>query len=504
MNKNVKPLKKNESVGMRILMVSPEITPYAKTGGLGDMVAGMAKALSERGHDVRVVCPFYGSITPDENWEICPKPLTVNLGKERIEYCRRRETIIPASNAIIYFLEYDKYFHRPEIYTGPWGAHADNDERFAFFSRAALDLCYDLEWIPDVIHCHDWTTGLVPVYLNTVERDRPLGKAACVFTVHNLKHQGVFGSHVLDFAGIPYDVYRSDGLESFGAVNMMKGALYHATKITTVSPTYAREIQTHGYGCGLEHVLKFRSADLVGILNGIDTQVWNPQIDTFLPARYSVDNMTGKALCKRALQEHFGLILDSHPIIFAAVARFDPQKGLDLLAQIIPEVVRHMHAQVVVLGTGDVGLENIFRDLAARFPGKLGVHIGYDSSLAHLVEAGADVFVMPSRFEPCGLNQMYSMAYGTPPIVRNTGGLVDTVEQYREDQLGGTGFIFNQASADALYYTMGWACSTYFDRHDQYRSLQRNGMRKDFSWKHSALQYESVYAWAMKHRAGKL
>lgn len=487
---------------MKILMVSPEVAPFSKVGGLGDMVGSLAKALARLGHDVRVVTPLYGCVRPSLERRERLSALEVRLGGGHTEGARVwEEPLSPGDTARVYFLEHWGYFGRPEIYAGPWGAHADNSERFTFLSRAALDVCHALQWYPDVVHCHDWTTGFVPVYLNTVDRDTPLGKAASVMTVHNLQHQGIFGRETFGFSGLPWDTFRPDGIEALGNVNMLKGALYHATKITTVSPNYAREIQTGEYGCGLDDVLRFRAGDLVGVVNGIDTEVWNPYRDRSLPLRYHADELEGKNVCKEFLQSHFDLTSDATVPVFAAVARLYDQKGLDLLADIVPALVKDMRLQLVVLGAGDGALENRFRELAAFYPRRVGVHIGYDEALSHLVEAGADFFLMPSRFEPCGLNQMYSMAYGTPPIVRATGGLVDTVEQYQEGQGKGTGFLFEEPSAAALYYTIGWANSTYYDRKDDYVALRKNGMRKDFSWANSARTYEKVYGWARETRA---
>ncbi len=483
---------------MKILMVTSELAPYAKVGGLADMVSSLSKALSTCHHDVRVVCPLYGSIRKEASWSAHETPLVVNLGWGQKGYCRRWEGQLPGSKVKLYFLEHEQYYGRPEIYSGPWGAHADNGERFAFLSRAALDLCYSLDWIPDVIHAHDWPGGLVPVYLNTLEEGKALSRSASVFTVHNMKHHGLFERSILDFAGLPDSVFKSDGLEAMGFVNFLKGGLYYATKLSTVSPSYAKEMQTPEFGHGLDPAVRFRSGDLVGILNGIDLEHWSPEIDEYLPQRYSAQDLTGKLQCKHVLQKRLGLQEDSHILTFAAIARMDPQKGLDLLAESIPRVMDSMHAQVIILGMGEQDLEHWFLELSYRYPGRVAVYIGYDSALAHLIEAGADVFIMPSRFEPCGLNQMYSMRYGTPPIVRATGGLLDTVSSYKEGTGKGTGFVFHEASAEALYYTMGWACSTYYDRPQEFRALQINGMQEDFSWNHSARSYELLYQWAVK------
>ncbi len=487
---------------MKLLMISPEVAPYSKVGGLADMVASLTKEMAALGHDVRVVTPLYGFLDPKklglQSWE---HPLSVHLGSWREEFCRPWSGSFDGTKARVYFIEYNKYYHRNEIYSGPWGGHADNHERFAFMSRAALELCYALDWYPDVIHCHDWTTGLVPVYLNTTERHRQLGSAASVFTIHNLQHQGCFGKEILEFAGLPMELFRPDNLEASGQVNMIKGALYHATKITTVSPNYAREIQGPELGCGLNHVLRYRSGDLIGVLNGIDTEEWNPSKDKFIPAQYGADNLAGKAACKKALQERMGLTVDPNVPIFSAIARLYDQKGLDLFAAIAPKILKSMKVQVVILGAGDPGLERAFTDLAAAHPGRMGTFIGYNNSLSHLIEAGSDFFLMPSRFEPCGLNQMYSMAYGTLPIVRGTGGLVDTVENYVDKKAQGTGFIFYDPKPDALFNTIGWACATYYDRPNDFKQLQRNAMLKDFSWSKSAETYLNVYRWAMESRS---
>jgi len=491
------------SARLKILMVTPELSPYAKVGGLADVVGALTRRLHETGHDVRVLCPRYGSIPAGGSWRTDGRPIHIHLGGGHTEYARVWECPYPRTEACVYFLEYDHYYARHEIYTGPWGGHADNHERFAFLSRAAIDIAYHFNWYPDVIHCHDWTTGLVPVILNTTERHGALGRTASVFTIHNLEHQGIFSPAVLDFVGLPREVFRPDNLESVGNVNMMKGGLYNATKLTTVSPTYAREIQTPELGCGLNFVLKFRAADLIGVLNGIDTEEWNPANDPHLPQPYSARDLSGKAACKAALQRRFGLAEDPDVPIFGVVSRLWHQKGLDLLAAATPRLMDDMAVQLVLVGTGDPALEDTFRGLAARYPGRFGTFIGYDNALSHLVEAGSDFFLMPSRFEPCGLNQLYSQAYGTLPVARATGGLVDTIEQYVEGQGKGTGFLFYEPSENGLYYTIGWACSTWYDRPEDYRAMQLNAMSRDLSWEKSARTYEQVYAWAVAARAGK-
>lgn len=485
---------------LKILQVAPEITPFAKVGGLADVVGALTKEMSRKGHEVKAICPKYGFMQATHQWEVHAEPFSVKLGAGRESFCRLWRTPYPNTDADVILIEYDKYYDRHEVYTGPWGSHRDNNERFVFLSRVAIDYCHAFNWYPDVIQCHDWTTGFVPVYINTTEYGTPLDKAATIFSIHNLQHQGVFGLETLDFAGLPRSVFRPDGVESMGLVNMMKGGLYHATKLTTVSPTYAREIQTPEMGCGLNHTLKYRAADLVGVLNGIDTEEWNPEIDPHIPARYGVDDLAGKAICKAELQKEFGLEQSPNMPVFGVIARLYEQKGLDLLAQIVPQIMDQMAVQLVVLGAGDKRLENAFSHLARRYAGRVGTYIGYNNALAHRVEAGSDFFIMPSRFEPCGLNQLYSMQYGTLPIVRSTGGLVDSVEQYLEGHGIGSGFRFDEVSANALYYTIGWACSTYYDRPEEYRQLQQNAMRQDLCWKRAADTYLKIYQWAMDIR----
>lgn len=485
---------------MKILMAAPEVAPYVKVGGLADIVGSLPKALAQLGHDVRVVCPYYGFLAK-HGWPRQEGTLIVPMGTGP-EFAAVVETSLPGCSVPVYFIEFEKYFDRHEVYAGPWGDHSDNGERFSFFSRASLSLCRKLDWIPDVIHCHDWTTGLIPVYLNTTERGTPFGAVATVMTIHNLKFQGIFRPELLQYAGLPGEVFRTDGLECMGSLNMMKGGLYHSTKISTVSPTYGVEIQGPERGEGLNHVLKFRGADLVGILNGIDCEAWDPRTDPALPAHYSAEDLSEKAICKTALQNELGFEENSNIPIFGAVARLYDQKGLDLFADILDRVMASMEVQVIVLGSGDPAIEAQLRLAESHYPDRIRVCIGFDEALSRRIYGGADFFVMPSRFEPCGLGQMYAMRYGTPPVVRSTGGLVDTVDQYEEGLGQGSGFRFEVPSREALYFAMGWACSTFYDRPKDLQMLRRNGMRKDFSWKYSGSAYEKLYEWAVYARNG--
>lgn len=483
----------------RILMVAPEVAPFKKVGGLADVVGALSKALWALGHDVRILMPRYAQMREAENAQPEERPLIVRLGGHEA-YGRLWKTHLPDSEVPCYFIEHNQYFGAPGVYVGPTGNEDDNGQRFTFLSRAAIDFCEQNDWIPDVIHCHDWACGLVPVYLNTTEAYRPIGRAASIFTIHNLEHHGWFHRSLLQFSGLPESVFRSDGLESMGELNMLKGGLYHATKITTVSPTYAGEVQTPDGGCGLNALLRFRASDLIGVLNGVDLDEWNPCKDPHLPKPFSVSKMAGKAAAKEALQKAYGLEVNPNVPVFSVVSRLANQKGLDLLAVISDRLMSDMQIQIAVLGTGEPSLEHAFHELTARYPGRFGSYIGFNNELAHLTIGGADCFVMPSRFEPCGLGQMYAMIYGTVPVVRATGGLIDTVDKYVEGKASGTGFVFNHPTPDALYYAIGWACSTYYDRPKEFKKLQLNGMRGEYSWAASARKYEAIYNWASEVR----
>ena len=464
------------------------------------MVSSLSKQFAESGCEVKVFTPLYSSIKRPEKLKKILDNLSVHMGLGIEEFASLWSAPLGKAQAV--FIEFNRYFDREGIYDFHSMPYDDNGGRFAFLARAALDYCLSTGWFPDVIHCHDWTTGLIPVYLNTTLRHTQLGATATVFTVHNLQHQGVFHRGVLEYAGLPQSEFRSDSCESLGALNMMKAGLYHSTKITTVSPTYAGEIRTPALGCGLDHVLRFRAADLIGILNGVDTVEWNPATDKKISRNYSAKSMKGKAECKRALQEKVGLNPDPSVPVFSVISRLVDQKGLDLLVRILQPLVDNMKIQFMILGSGEPWLESAFSGLTAANPGRIASFIGFNNELSHLVEAGSDFFVMPSRFEPCGLNQIYSMIYGTLPIVRRTGGLCDTVEQYVQGSDTGTGFVFDDPTADALYNTIGWACSTWYDRPVDISIMRSNAMGCDFSWKKSAVKYAQVYDWAVAARSG--
>ena len=487
---------------MKILMIAPECAPFSKVGGLADMVASLSKEMAASGDDVRIFTPLYRCVKRDDSFELALSSLSVHLGFGVEEFCAVWKKKL--GGAEVYFSEFNKFYDRPGIYNEGGYSYQDNGARFAFLSKAAIEFCQATGWIPDVVHCHDWTVGFVPVYLNTIYRSAPIGKAASVFTIHNMQHQGIFPLELLDYAGLPSrEVFKPDNLEALGNVNMMKGGIYNSTKITTVSPTYAREIQSDPMGCGLDDVLRFKAADMVGVVNGIDYDEWNPRTDKLIPANYDENDFSGKAKCKAALQKKLGLDVNSKIPIFGVVSRLYDQKGLDMLANIVDPLMANMQIQIALLGSGEKWLEDAFLRFSHVYKGRVGTYIGYDNSLAHLIEAGSDFFLMPSRFEPCGLNQLYSMAYGTPPIARATGGLVDTITSYSEGgkKAKGDGFLFGDATTSALYNTIGWACSTYYDRPKDYVTLRQNGMKKDFSWKNSSAEYKQLYKWAVDQRA---
>jgi len=484
---------------LKVLFVTSEAAPFAKTGGLADVSGALPRALRARGIDVRVVMPLYagmdwnalepleGSLRVPTWWGVARAG--IRLGK------------LPRSDVPVYFLEYNRYFDRPYLYGPPGNGYADNLERFTFLSRGALELCKALGFIPDVINANDWQSALVPVYVNTVEWGKPLHGAATVFSIHNLSYQGVTDGGALFVTGLGREHYNPSEFEHFGALNLMKAAVRHSNLLTTVSPTYAREIQTGAYGCGLDGPLRERGGDLLGIRNGVDLDEWNPATDEALHARFTATRMKGKAECKEALQREAGFPVEPGRPLFAAIGRMVPQKGFDILAHALDRIL-DLGAQVVLLGSGDREAEHFFGSVAARRPDRFKAWFGFSERLAHRIEAGADFFLMPSRFEPCGLNQMYSLRYGTLPIVRATGGLVDTVRQYDERTGEGTGFLFDDLTADALANTVGWAISTWHDRPKHVAAMRRRGMAQDFSWDGAAAEYEAAYRRAYRMRRG--
>jgi starch synthase len=484
---------------LKVLLVASECAPFAKTGGLADVVGALPIALKRLGVDVRIVMPLYAGM-PWDQFEVLDGSLVVPMYWGAAA-ARVRVGRLPRSEVPVYCLEYNRYYDRPFIYGPPSQGYSDNLERFTFLSRGSLEICKALGFIPDVIHCNDWQTALVPVYLNTFEWAQPLHGSASIYSIHNLAYQGVLESGALYITGLGWEHYNAGEFEHFGALNLTKAALYHSTLLSTVSPTYAREIQTGAYGCGLDGVLASRSRDLRGILNGIDVEEWNPWTDPLIPAHYDARRMGGKAKCKAALQKELGLPVRSEVPIFGLVSRLTTQKGVDVLAHALDRILR-WDVQVILLGTGDPEAEDFFKRAQYERGDRFRAWIGFDNGLAHRIEAGCDFFMMPSRFEPCGLNQMYSLRYGTLPIVRATGGLVDTVANYDEASGGGTGFIFNDLRPDSLADTIGWATSTWYDRPQHIEAMRKRAMGQDFSWDRAAREYEMLYLDAYARRRG--
>jgi len=471
---------------MRILFVASEGLPFSKTGGLADVVEALPKALVARGHEVAVILPRYRGT---KTTAIVMPSLTIPLGS-RLRFPAVADGML--LNGVRYFFVNDPpYFDRDGFYGGPTGDYWDNGERFSEFSRAAIEIAKHI-WPADVIHCHDWQTALVPVFLRTSYSDDPVMKdMPVVFTIHNMGYQGQFGRDVLDRAGIPAVTFNPAGIEFYGDVNFLKAGIVYSDYVTTVSKRYAQEIQTREYGFGLDGVARSRTDRLVGILNGVDYSAWNPAKDPFLPAKYSPKDLSGKAACKQDLLQVFGLPdVPGRPLL-GIVSRFADQKGFDLIAEVAHEIMRE-DLSLVVLGTGERKYEELFRALAAAYPDRVGIKIAYDNAIAHKVEAGSDMFLMPSRYEPCGLNQIYSLKYGTVPIVRATGGLDDTIELFDLEHGTGTGFKFWDYTGGALLYTIRQALHHFADERI-WKRIQLNGMEKDFSWKTPATQYAKLY-----------
>lgn len=487
---------------MNILWVSSEAVPYAKTGGLADVSGALPEALAARGHQVDVVMPWYPQVTGKKNLDpdafTYSDPLGVPFG-ETTEWARIR-TLSINSNLRFHFIEFDRFFDRPRLYD--WGGveYGDNAQRFIFFSRAAMQSVFALNLYPDVIHANDWHAALCCVYLRSdaYARDPHFANARSILTIHNIGYQGVFGKENLYWTGLGWGYFHYNCLEYYDQLNFLKAGVMTAHMVNAVSPTYACEILSPEYGFGLDSALRscVSSGRLRGILNGIDVTEWNPEQDPFLPAVYSAEDPAGKAVCREELQKYFHLPVKKDVPLFATISRLAYQKGLDVLASSLTGLLESgANLQFVLVGSGDAGLENWFHHLQSRFPGKFAFFCGYaPDSISHLVEAGADIFVMPSRYEPCGLNQMYSMRYGTLPLVRGTGGLADTVTNFNySNEDTATGFVFYDLNADSLANTMRWAAEVRQKESAAFAGMIRNAMKKDLSWNNTASQYEQMY-----------
>ncbi len=473
---------------MKILFVASEAVPFVKTGGLADVVGALAPVLAAQGHDVRVVIPLFSAIAreyPPQMTHVCD--FEVQLGWRR-QYCGVEK--IDKDGVTWYFMDNKYYFGRPYIY----GMGGDEYERFGFFCRGVLNMLPLLDFQPEVIHCHDWQSGMIPALLKIQYAHLPFYNGIrTVFTIHNLQYQGIFGiREVQDVLGLGDSLWTDDKLECFGCANFMKAALVYADMITTVSPSYAEEIQTAYYGERLDGLLRSRKKDLHGVLNGIDMHLYDPQNDPLIEKNFSKDDISGKKDCKAALQRNLGLEVNPGVPVIGMVGRLSNQKGLDLVDYVIADIMRQ-DVQLVVLGMGEGRYFNLFSWAEGEYRGRVAARFTMDHALAHRIYAGADIFLMPSQFEPCGLSQMIAMRYGTVPIVRETGGLRDTVLSYNEFSGEGNGFSFFNYNAHDMLHVIERAIGYYKNRTDIWKTLQLRGMTGDYSWSHSAGEYMNLY-----------
>lgn len=481
------------ATGRNICFVSSEVAPFAKTGGLADVVGALPAYLGSQGHDVRVFMPLYSAIDSTQ-FDFTPvdflRDLSLQLGSHHFDFSVF-VTKLPDSEVDLYCINCPALYHRPGVYTGEWDEHL----RFALLSMATIECCQRMGWGPDVFHCNDWHTALVPLYLKTLYKwDQLFSRSRTVLTIHNIAYQGMFPADVIGNLELsPYrHLFFQEDLEA-GAVNFLKTGLLYADVITTVSRTYAQEIQTDAFGMGLQGLLRQRSASVLGIVNGVDYSLWNPASDPHLPRNYSIEDVAeGKAENQRHLLTEMGLSYHPRVPVLGVVSRLTAQKGFDLMFEPLPEALRYLDLRVVILGTGEARYQDHFHWLQSAFPQKVSYYRGYSEKLAHLIEAGSDIFLMPSRFEPCGLNQMYSLRYGTVPIVRKTGGLADTVQLFDPGSGRGTGFVFEHFDSTGFAWALKTALTTYRSE-EQWATVRRNGMQQDFSWQKQGAVYEQLY-----------
>jgi len=480
---------------MKVLFATSEVSPYSRAGGLADVSHTLPLALARMGHEVLITSPKYRqsrNIKPplkilDTNLEV-----PISWMKKPAQICQARLD----NQVTVYLIGRDDLYDREGLYGNEYGDYQDNAERFIFFSRAVLELCLALDLRPDLIHCNDWQTGLIPVYLKTLYAQIPsLGSTASLFTIHNLGYQGLFWHYDLHLTGLSWDLFTPKGLEFFGKMNLMKAGIVYADILNTVSPNYRKEILTPANGFGLDGVLKTRENDLYAVLNGVDYQVWDPSQDPFLPAAYSPDDLENKKICKSHLQDLFHLKKKGEIPVVAFISRLLDRKGLDLVTRIFPRLME-LELEIILMGQGLEQYQTWAMEMAEKYPGLIGLEMGYNESLAHRIQAGADILLMPSRYEPCGLDQLYGLKYGTIPIVRAVGGLEDTIEDYNPQTDQGTGFKFKEYEWEKLLQTTQRALSVYRDKSRWKRLIQR-AMNQDFSWEKSASQYQSLYQKAM-------
>lgn len=475
---------------MRILIAASEAVPFAKTGGLADVAGALFKEYRRMAQEAYLMLPLYREIR--QGFDLADTGMEINIPVGD-KWFRGR---IFSYESSIFFLECDEFFDRPELYRTSVGDYPDNASRFIFFSRAILEACATMDIKPDIVHCNDWHTGLVPVYLKTLYRDAFIGTAT-LLTIHNLGYQGLFDADDFNLTGLSLEWFSPGGLEFYGKVNFLKGGIVASDIITTVSNAYAKEILTAEYGCGLDGVLRKRSEHLYGVLNGLDTEEWNPMSDRYIAACYSPADISGKQVCKEDLLKECGLNSGDrgYPLL-AFVGRLSEQKGIDIFLEAADDIIK-MNAKLVILGKGDERFHSKILGLAKRHTGKVYARIGYDEDFAHRIYAGSDIFLMPSRYEPCGIGQLIAMKYGAVPVARKTGGLEDTITGYNPSNSGGTGFLFDGYSSDSLRNCLSLALSVY-KRKGKWKDIVAGAMAKDFTWKNSAKRYIALYKKAMK------
>lgn len=480
---------------MKIAFAASEVFPYAKTGGLADVAGALPIELSKLGHEVKVFMPKYNTFGEIEHglryqWEIGDIPIRVAGAVCSVHV---HSATLPGSDVQIYFVDCPQYFHRFRVYTND----ADEDERFILFSKGVIEILQRLQWAPDIIHCNDWQTGLLPLLLKeNYSWDKMFFNTATVFTIHNVAYQGRFPKSAFQKAEIREIHSQHGGLGEYeGDVNFLKTAILTSDIINTVSNTYAQELLTHEYGEGMQNFLAERQKDFYGIINGIDYSVWNPETDFILPHHFSINDLSGKLLNKKFLVDHLNFTIDESIPLIGIISRLVSQKGFDVVEEVLNELM-HLNAQWLILGSGEQKYEELFRNISFEHPDKVYFYRGYNNELSHLIEAACDIFLMPSKFEPCGLNQIYSLRYGTVPIVRKTGGLADTVQDWHEyldkGLETGTGYTFDDYSGKALLHSVEQAIHDFHIK-DVWKKIQTNGMKKDFSWKKSAEKYSVLY-----------
>lgn len=487
---------------MRIVLASSEAVPFSKTGGLADVTSALAKALDRAGHTVWLFTPLYRSVKPPQAPTLLDERLSIPVGRKR-PTGMLKQTTLPGTNVTVFFVDQPGYFDREGLYQANGRDHADNCERFVFFSRSVMEAIRLLDLRPEIIHAHDWQTGLIPALLRTEYRHQTgFESAASVFTIHNLAFQGQFWHWDMLLTGLDWKYFNWKQMEAYNHLNLLKTGIVFTDMITTVSPTYAQEIQAEESGCGLHGVLAQRRSQLVGILNGVDTDEWNPKTDRALVANYDADDFeSGKSACKADLQQAVGLPVRKEALLFGMISRMTDQKGFDLIQSASDEILKQ-DVQLCFLGSGERKYEEFLRELAGKWPKKVSTTIGFNESLAHRIEAGSDAYLMPSLFEPCGLNQMYSMIYGTVPIVRRVGGLADSVVDATLGTVAArtaNGFSFTEYSPLELIRSVERAVESFNDR-PLWDQLVQTGMRRDWSWQRSAEEYIAVYERAARNR----